>query len=78
MTTKDPERDVRYEKTLQASLKTTEEIVVRVYVIKAQHLRPKDRNGLSDPYLRVQLGRYCKIEWNLLPTLYNVVPCCVG
>ncbi|EQC32228.1 hypothetical protein SDRG_09979 [Saprolegnia diclina VS20] len=30
---------------------------VRVYVLRATNLQPKDRNGLSDPYLRLQLGQ---------------------
>ncbi|ETW06932.1 hypothetical protein H310_03043 [Aphanomyces invadans] len=30
---------------------------VRVYVLRATNLQPKDRNGLSDPYLRLTLGK---------------------
>lgn len=32
------------------------ECVVRVYVIRANHLQPKDTDGLADPYLIVSLG----------------------
>ncbi|XP_038071057.1 myoferlin-like isoform X3 [Patiria miniata] len=33
------------------------ECVVRLYVIKGIDLQPQDPNGLSDPFLKVQLGR---------------------
>lgn len=36
---------------------TKEEIVVRLYVIKAQDLAPKDPNGKADPYIAVKLGK---------------------
>ncbi|KAJ8026374.1 Dysferlin [Holothuria leucospilota] len=34
----------------------TIECLIRVYVIRALDLAPKDKNGLSDPYLKVSLG----------------------
>jgi len=31
--------------------------VLRLYVVNAMHLQPHDRNGLSDPYLKIQVGK---------------------
>ncbi|TYZ61881.1 hypothetical protein PybrP1_005152 [[Pythium] brassicae (nom. inval.)] len=33
-------------------------LVVRVYVLRASNLQSKDRNGYSDPYLRLKLGKH--------------------
>ncbi|XP_043245484.1 myoferlin-like isoform X4 [Amphibalanus amphitrite] len=35
----------------------SEEVIVRVYVIRAWDLSPQDSSGFSDPYLQVQLGK---------------------
>ncbi|XP_037084395.1 myoferlin-like isoform X2 [Pollicipes pollicipes] len=35
----------------------SEEVIVRVYFIRCWDLSPQDSNGMSDPYLRVQLGK---------------------
>ncbi|OQR94853.1 dysferlin-like protein [Achlya hypogyna] len=40
-----------------ASLTTPKPYEIRVYVLRGTGLQPKDRNGLSDPYLRLQLGQ---------------------
>ncbi|KAH9070578.1 hypothetical protein Ae201684P_002935 [Aphanomyces euteiches] len=39
------------------SLSDPQPYEVRVYVLKALNLQPKDRNGFSDPYLRLSLGK---------------------
>ena len=44
----------RYFSKIKAS--KPEECVVRVYIIRAFDLTPKDDNGLSDPYLVIKLG----------------------
>lgn len=38
-------------------LREPQEFEVRVYILKAQALQPRDRNGFSDPYLKVTLGK---------------------
>ncbi|CAF0790229.1 unnamed protein product, partial [Didymodactylos carnosus] len=34
-----------------------EECIVRIYIIRAFDLQPKDTNGKSDPYIEIELGR---------------------
>lgn len=34
-----------------------EECLIRIYVIRAFDLQPKDSNGKSDPYIEIQLGK---------------------
>jgi len=38
-------------------LSVPKKYIVRLYVLKAMHLQPKDRNGLSDPYLQIKIGK---------------------
>lgn len=38
-------------------LKEPQSLVVRVYVLRGSNLQSKDRNGFSDPYLRLKLGK---------------------
>uniref|UniRef100_A0A3B3W1M9 Dysferlin, limb girdle muscular dystrophy 2B (autosomal recessive) n=1 Tax=Poecilia latipinna TaxID=48699 RepID=A0A3B3W1M9_9TELE len=46
-----------------------EDCVVRVYVIQAQGLQPKDANGKCDPYVKVTLGR------KTISDHENYIPC---
>ncbi|XP_076007812.1 myoferlin-like isoform X1 [Genypterus blacodes] len=51
-----------------------QECVVRVYVVRALDLQPKDNNGKCDPYMKISVGRN-KIEDrdNYLPNTTNPV-----
>ncbi|KAG1682548.1 Dysferlin [Nymphon striatum] len=36
---------------------SSEDIIVRVYIVRANDLAPKDPNGLSDPFVTIKMGR---------------------
>jgi C2 domain len=50
-----PTLDVPYNKFFN-SLRQVTKVQVRVYVIRAQNLQPKDFNGFADPFVKVSLG----------------------
>ncbi|KAM4611912.1 LOW QUALITY PROTEIN: dysferlin [Polymixia lowei] len=47
----------------------TEECLVRVYIIQANGLQPKDPNGKCDPYVKISLGRKTVNDHD------NYIPC---
>ncbi|XP_070540972.1 myoferlin-like isoform X9 [Ptychodera flava] len=51
-----------------------EECIVRIYVIKAVDLQPQDPSGLSDPYIKIKLGKETiKDQENYIPNTLNPV-----
>lgn len=72
--------DPRYEATKFFDIKSisrTVPCIVRLYVVKADHLQPKDLNGLADPFLAVKFGtnkivdRENRQEGTLEPEFYS-------
>lgn len=71
-----PRGDVPYNKFFN-SLKSVTKVQVRLYVIRAQNLQPKDFNGFADPFCKVTLGstvisdRASKQEATLNPEIFR-------
>ncbi|XP_061564455.1 myoferlin-like isoform X3 [Cololabis saira] len=51
-----------------------QECLVRIYVVRAVHLQPKDNNGSCDPYIKISVGRNTiEDRDNYLPNTINPV-----